>query len=420
MKYKRVKGTRDILPDEWLIKDYIEGVVKETAYAFGYREITTPILEDTGLFIHSVGDSSDIVTKEMYTLQDKGGRDLVMIPEGTAGVCRAYLENKMTVWPKPVKLFYLQRLFRYERPQKGRYREFSQFGVECFGSKNPLADAEIISLANTILKNLKFDSLELHINSLGCPTCRKDYREALVTHFSENKQHLCEDCQDRLSKNPLRILDCKVRSCRPYIDDTPKMKDYLCEECKTHFNQVLELLASMDISFVVDDKLVRGLDYYSRTVFEIISKDLGAQGTVLGGGRYDGLIHRELDGPETPSMGFAMGIERITMLLQNKVEELDLRNPNPDIYISNFGGETAMLSLKIAQDLRQNGVKVWVDLESKGMKKVFDLAEKRKASYLLVLGEDELKTGKCSIRRLSDRTDFNVELQKISLFFDKE
>ena len=356
----------------------------------------------------------------MYTLTDKGGRDLVMIPEGTAGVCRAYLENKMTVWPKPVKLFYLQRLFRYERPQKGRYREFSQFGAECFGSNKPAADAEIISLANSILKNLKFKSLELHINSLGCPVCRKNYREALVAYFTKNEQYLCEDCQGRLHKNPLRILDCKVKSCKPCINDAPKMKDYLCEDCQVHFKQVLELLSKMDIDFNVDDTLVRGLDYYSRTVFEIISKDLGAQGTVLGGGRYDGLIDRELDGPETPSIGFAMGIERITMLLQNKKEDLELRNPNIDLYISNFGGETAMMSLKAAQDLRQKGVSVWVDLESKGMKKVFDLAEKRNASYLLVLGEDELKTGNCSIRRLADRKDFNIELQKIALFFDKE
>ncbi len=418
MKYKRVKGTRDVLPQEWVLRDVIERTVKEVAISFGYGEITTPILEEAGLFVRSVGDSSDIVTKEMYTLTDKGGRDLVMIPEGTAGVCRAYLENKMTVWPKPVKLFYMQRLFRYEKPQKGRYREFSQFGAECFGSNSPVADAEMISLAHTILKRLCFSSLTLHINSLGCSECRANYRTALKEYFQPYTNDLCPDCQKRLETNPLRILDCKVKSCRPIIEKAPSIQNYLCEECKQHFQELLRILKSLSIPYVVDSALVRGLDYYTRTVFEIISDDLGSQGTVLAGGRYDGLIS-ELGGQPTPSIGFAMGLERITMLLETKRQELSLPEVNPLLYIANFGGTTASLSLKIAQDLRQNDVNVWVDLEGKGMKKVFDAAEKRGASYLLVLGDEEEEAGKVSIRDLQKRENISMELKDIPSFFIK-
>ncbi|MDD4614165.1 MAG: histidine--tRNA ligase [Caldisericia bacterium] len=419
MKYKRVKGTRDILPQEWILREVVIDVVRTTAYSFGYGEITTPILEEAGLFIHSVGDASDIVTKEMYTLVDKAGRDLVLIPEGTAGICRAYIESKMTVWPKPVKLFYFQQRFRYERPQKGRYREFSQFGVECFGSQSPTADAEIISLAHTMLKKLHFSSLTLHINTLGCDACRKEYREALVRYFLSFESTLCEDCQNRLKTNPLRILDCKNPSCKQCVADAPKIHPYLCDVCKEHFQGVLGCLDVLKIPYFVDYELVRGLDYYTQTVFEFISQDLGAQGTVLGGGRYDGLIEKELDGPPTPAIGFAMGLERITMLLETKRTELPLRTIDPMLYIANFGGNTATLSLQIAQDLRQNNMNVLVDLEGKGMKKVFETAEKRNAKYLLVIGEEEEKTGIVSIRNLTTRENKELEISAIPSFFLK-
>jgi histidyl-tRNA synthetase len=417
MKYKRVKGTRDILPQEWILREVIIDVLRTTAYSFGYGEITTPILEEAGLFIHSVGDASDIVTKEMYTLVDKAGRDLVLIPEGTAGICRAYIESKMIVWPKPVKLFYFQRLFRYEKPQKGRYREFSQFGVECFGSQSPMADAEMISLAHTMLKKLRFSSLTLHINTLGCDECRKEYRAALIRYFQSFENTLCEDCHKRLKTNPLRILDCKNPSCKKSVADAPTIQPYLCDTCRSHFQSLLECLDALDIPYLVDYELVRGLDYYTQTVFEFVSQDLGAQGTVLGGGRYDGLVEKELEGPPTPAIGFAMGLERITMLLETKRTELPIRTTDPMLYIAHFGGKTAALSLQIAQDLRQQGLHVLVDLEGKGMKKVFEIAEKRNAHYLLVLGEDEEKTGIVSIRNLATRESKKVEISAIPSFF---
>jgi histidyl-tRNA synthetase len=417
MKYKRVKGTRDILPQEWILREVIIDVVRTTAYAFGYGEITTPILEEAGLFIHSVGDASDIVTKEMYTLVDKAGRDLVLIPEGTAGICRAYIESKMTVWPKPVKLFYFQRLFRYEKPQKGRYREFSQFGVECFGSQSPTSDAELISLAHTMLKKLHFSSLTLHINTLGCDQCRKEYRDALIRYFQSFESSLCEDCQKRLKTNPLRILDCKNPACKKCVTDAPKIQPYLCDTCRNHFQGVLDCLDTLEIPYFVDYELVRGLDYYTQTVFEFVSQDLGAQGTVLGGGRYDGLIEKELDGPPTPAIGFAMGLERITMLLETKRTELPIRTTDPMLYIAHFGGKTAALGLQIAQDLRYRGLHVLVDLEGKGMKKVFETAEKRNARYLLVLGEEEEKSGIVSIRHLATRENTQVEISAIPSFF---
>ncbi|HPJ12380.1 MAG TPA: histidine--tRNA ligase [Caldisericia bacterium] len=419
MKYKRVKGTRDILPQEWILRESIINIVKNTAYAFGYGEMTTPILEEAGLFIHSVGDSSDIVTKEMYTLVDKAGRNLVLIPEGTAGICRAFLEAKMTVWPKPVKVFYLQRLFRYEQPQKGRYREFSQFGVECFGSKSPSSDAEMISLAHTILKKLHFSSLSLHINTLGCDQCRKEYREALIRYFQSFESSLCEDCRVRLKTNPLRILDCKKPECKNCVAQAPKIQPYLCDDCKEHFQSVLETIDTLEIPYVVDHELVRGLDYYTQTVFEFISRDLGAQGTVLGGGRYDGLLEKELDGPSMPAIGFAMGLERITMLLETKRSELELRDVDPMLYIANFGGTTAAQSLQIAQDLRYHGINVLVDFEGKGMKKVFETAEKRNAKYLIVIGEEEEKTGIVSIRNLQTRQNKELDFESITTYFLK-
>jgi histidyl-tRNA synthetase len=318
-----------------------------------------------------------------------------------------------------VKLFYLQRLFRYEQPQKGRYREFSQFGVECFGSKSSSSDAEIISLAHTILKKLHFSSLSLHINTLGCDQCRKEYREALIRYFQSFESTLCDDCRVRLKTNPLRILDCKNPECKNCVEQAPKIQPYLCDECKEHFQGVLDIVDTLDIPYVVDYDLVRGLDYYTQTVFEFISRDLGAQGTVLGGGRYDGLLEKELDGPPIPAIGFAMGLERITMLLETKRSELELRDVDPLLYIANFGGTTAAQSLQIAQDLRYHGINVLVDFEGKGMKKVFETAEKRNAKYLIVIGEEEEKTGLVTIRNLKTRQTKELDMELITTYFLK-
>lgn len=325
------KGTKDVLPADSYKWQYVEGVARETAKLFNLKEIRTPVFEHTELFLRGVGDTTDIVTKEMYTFRDKGDRSITLKPEGTAGAARSFIENGMGNGVLPAKMYYLIPAFRYERPQAGRLREFHQFGVEVFGAKGADTDAEVISLADSLLKKLGLN-VKLHINSIGCPTCRAAYNKALKEYFAPRLHELCRDCQARFEKNPLRLLDCKEESCRAINKDAPVILDYLCPECREHFENLKECLALAGIGYEIDPRIVRGLDYYTRTVFEFVSEDIGAQGTVCGGGRYDGLIG-EIGGSATPAVGFAAGIERLLLVMEStgvKIPEAD----SPVVYIA--------------------------------------------------------------------------------------
>ena len=334
------KGTNDILPSQISEHQYIESVLFEIAQRFGFKEIRTPVFEHTELFQRGVGETTDVVQKEMYTFEDKGGRSITLRPEGTAGAVRAFLEHGLFNDAAPSKLCYLLNCYRYEKPQAGRWREFQQFGVEMFGSASPAADAEVISLANEIFAFLGVDGLELEINSIGCPKCRADYHKALKEYFAGKKENLCPTCLGRLEKNPMRILDCKSPVCKEIAQDAPNITDYLCADCKEHFEGVQAYLTGMNIAFTVNPRIVRGLDYYTRTVFEFVSTDIGSQGTVCGGGRYDGLV-KELGGPDTPALGFGMGTGRLLMVMKNRGIELP-GDDSCDIYIAPMGKDAAI------------------------------------------------------------------------------
>lgn len=312
---KAIKGTKDVLPQDAYKIQYIEATARETAADFGYKEIRTPVFEHTELFQRGVGDTTDVVQKEMYTFDDKGGRSITLRPEGTSGAARAFLENGLCNEALPQKVYYLDSCYRYEKPQAGRLREFHQFGVECFGTQSPLADAELIALASAFFDRLGVTGLRLEINSIGCPTCRAKYYDALRSYFAARKDELCDTCQGRLERNPMRILDCKSPVCQEIAKDAPAVTDYLCDECREHFDKVQSYLKAQNIDYTVNPRIVRGLDYYTKTVFEFVSDSIGAQGTVCGGGRYDGLID-ELGGQKTPSLGFAVGLERLQLLME--------------------------------------------------------------------------------------------------------
>lgn len=312
---KAIKGTKDVLPQDAYKIQYIEATARETAADFGYKEIRTPVFEHTELFQRGVGDTTDVVQKEMYTFDDKGGRSITLRPEGTAGAARAFLENGLCNEALPQKVYYLVSCYRYEKPQAGRLREFHQFGVECFGTQSPLADAELIALASVVFDRLGVTGLRLEINSIGCPTCRAKYYDALRSYFAARKDELCDTCRGRLERNPMRILDCKSPVCQEIAKDAPAVTDYLCDECREHFDKVQSYLKAQNIDYIVNSRIVRGLDYYTKTVFEFVSDSIGAQGTVCGGGRYDGLID-ELGGQKTPSLGFALGLERLQLLME--------------------------------------------------------------------------------------------------------
>ncbi len=318
---RAVKGTNDILPEESHIWQFVESKMLETAAQFGFKEIRVPVFEHTEVFLRSVGDTTDVVQKEMYTFDDKGGRSITLRPELTAGVIRSSIEKGLVNGALPQKLCYIGGCYRYEKPQAGRLREFHQFGVECIGAAAPNADAEVISLAKAVLENIGIKNISLEINSIGCPECRKEYNKALKAYFADNFDRLCDTCKDRLDRNPMRILDCKSPVCSGIAENAPRIIDYLCDDCNNHFESVKNNLNAMGIAFVVNPKIVRGLDYYTRTVFEFVSGDIGAQSTVCGGGRYDGLIS-QMGGPDTPSLGFAMGIERLMMVLTAQNAEL--------------------------------------------------------------------------------------------------
>jgi len=396
---KAVKGTQDLLPAETAKQRYLESTLFEIAESFGFKEIRTPVFEHTELFQRGVGETTDVVQKEMYTFDDKGGRSVTLRPEGTAGAVRAFLEHGLFNESLPQKLCYLLNCYRYEKPQAGRWREFQQFGVEMFGSADPSSDAEVISIAYQIFSFLGVEDLELQINSIGCPECRKKYHEALKNYFEQYKTELCDTCNDRLEKNPMRILDCKSPVCKKISENSPVIIDYLCDDCREHFEGVKKYLDSMGINYNVNPRIVRGLDYYTRTVFEFVSNAIGAQGTVCGGGRYD-LLVEELGGPKTPALGFGMGTGRLKMLLSAQGIELPGDNVC-EIYIAPTDKDSSYKVMSMVTDLRASGIHAETDVVGRSLKAQMKYADKIGARYTTVIGSDELAAGKVKVKNMS-------------------
>lgn len=406
---KAIKGTKDVLPKDVYKNQYIEATCLGVAEQFGYKEIRTPVFEHTELFQRGVGDTTDVVQKEMYTFDDKGGRSITLRPEGTAGAVRSYLENGLCNEALPQKVCYNTSCYRYEKPQAGRLREFHQFGIECFGSASPLADAEIIALAKTIFDNLEVKDLSLEINSIGCPSCRAEYHKALKEYFNARKDELCDTCKDRLERNPMRILDCKSPVCSEIAKDAPIMLDYLCDECKEHFDKVQEYLKAQDIAFNINPKIVRGLDYYTKTVFEFVSSSIGAQGTVCGGGRYDGLVE-ELGGQKTASLGFGMGLERLMLLM----EAQNCPFPEPqaaDLFIVALGDKAVLKALEISKDMRAEGFGCLMDLNQRSVRAQMKYADKLGAKFNLVIGDNEVESGCAKLKNMSTGEETEIQLE---------
>ena len=406
------RGTKDILPDTVGDWNYVEGEIRELCRRFGYSEIRTPIFEHTELFQRGIGEGTDVVDKEMYTFTDRGERSITLRPENTASAVRAYLQNKLYAQSNLVELFYIGSMFRYDRPQAGRMREFHQFGVEALGEANPAVDAEVILLAMNLLEGLGLKDLELSINSVGCPKCRSKYRTMLQDFFRDKLEDLCEDCRSRFERSPLRILDCKKDSDKPYMADAPKITDCLCEECAEHFAKLKELLTSAGISFTHDPRLVRGLDYYTKTAFEIKYPPLGAQSAVAGGGRYDGLIE-EMGGNPTPAVGFATGLERLLLALESQ-NLLPEKNRSVDAYVVALGETAQAEGFKLLNSLRQQGLSAAMDFAGRSMKAQMKQANKLGAKYSVILGEDEISEGVVMLRSMEDSSQAKVPMNQVA------
>lgn len=405
------KGTSDILPSQVDYWYYIENIIKEVLQIYGYREIRTPSFEHTELFVRGIGETTDIVNKEMFTFQDRKGRSLTLRPEGTAPVVRAYLEHNMSRENPLVKLFYLGNMFRCEKPQAGRYRQFNQFGLEAIGSQSPLIDAEIIQASLEIYKKIGLTDLKLVINSVGCRECRPKYLEALKEYFKDRKELLCSDCRERYDKNPLRILDCKNKQCQIEIKNSPTIFDYLCENCREHFQKLKEFLDSIGVVYQVNPLLVRGLDYYTKTAFEIISGELGSQNAVGGGGRYDYLVE-ELGGKPTPAVGFAAGIERMIATL----EKQRVKIPSWEglkVFVATVSTEDYSSALKIVKQIRENGLSAEMDFLDKSLKAQMRLANKFNVSYVVIVGQEELKEQKVTIKNMSNGQQEKIAISKM-------
>ena len=405
------KGTEDLLPQDSYRWHYLEKKFKETADAYNFKEIRVPTFEHTELFERGVGDTTDVVEKQMYTFTDKGGRSVTLRPEGTASVARSFLQNSLYALPMPMKAFYNIACFRYENKQKGRLREFHQFGVEAFGAENATMDAEIVSLAITFLKSVGLTDLSINVNSIGCPECRKAYSDALREYLKPRYDELCDTCKGRYERNPLRIIDCKSEVCQDIVKDAPKLLDYICDDCREHFEQFKACLDAMDINYTIDTGIVRGLDYYTKTVFEIISGDF----TVCGGGRYDGLVE-ELGGKSTPAVGFGLGIERLLL----RLDETGVKIPKPDgvsLYIAPMGERAVKEAQKLAYSLRQEGISVDTDHLGRGLRASMKYADKLGALNTLVLGDNEIDTGIVKVKNMSSGEETEIALDKIADFF---
>ena len=411
---QKIKGTMDILPNETPLFRYVEGIMREEAEKYGYGEIRTPTFENTELFVRGVGDTTDVVQKEMYTFADREeNRSISLRPEGTASVARAIIENGKCSDPMPLKYYYIISCFRHEKPQAGRSREFFQFGTEMFGSTNPTSDATAIALAASVIKRLGLKNVKLHINSIGCRECRPAYREALVSYFTEREECLCETCRDRLKKNPLRLLDCKVEACHKIALSAPKTVEHLCEKCAHDFDMLKAALDEMGIEYVVDTGIVRGLDYYTGAVFEFIAEGIGAQSTVCGGGRYDGLVE-SLGGPALSGIGFGMGITRIILAMReagvDKIEE-----KHPKLYVAALGERAMIKALGIVERQRKAGVYAECDIVGRSLKAQMKYANKIGAEYTLIIGDSEIDAGTAQLRNMQNGEQTEVEIENFSV-----
>lgn len=396
---KKIKGTEDVLPKESYRWQFVEDIMRKEARAYGFKEIRTPVFEHTELFQRGVGQTTDVVQKEMYTFDTKGGESVTLRPEGTAGAARAVLEHSLENEGLPIKASYFVSCYRYEKPQAGRLREFHQFGIEEYGTQSPVADAEVICLAQSIFDRLQIEDLHLEINSIGCPTCRAEYHKALKEYFAQYTEELCETCNSRLEKNPMRILDCKSPICSAIADKAPKITDYLCDECKEHFEQVQTYLDAAGVKYIVNPTIVRGLDYYTKTVFEFVTSSIGAQGTVCGGGRYDGLIE-ELGGKHMPSLGFAMGMERLLMVMEKQGIEIPDCNECA-LYIATMGDKAKAKAFELAKALRECGLTVETDVIGRGLRAQMKYADKIGAKYSVVLGDNEIEQNSAEFKNMT-------------------
>lgn len=406
-----LKGTHDILPEEMYKWDYMEGVIRKICDTYGYKEIRTPIIEGTELFQRGIGDTTDVVTKEMYTFTDRGNRSVTLRPENTASAVRAYLEHKMYGDQQVHKIFYIGSMFRYDRPQAGRYREFHQFGLEVLGASSPLADAEVIAMAWEIFQTFGLKDLKLHLNSIGDKNCRPAYREKLIQFFEGKKDQLCDDCRERLYKNPLRILDCKEEGCRHASEGVPIITDYLCEGCQKKLESLESYLDALGIPYELDPSLVRGLDYYTNTAFEIQYTPLGAQSAVCGGGRYDGLVE-EMGGPSTPGIGFAIGLERLLLALEMQgliPQEKEKRR----IYIAALGDQAEVMGVKIQQALREKGYTADMDLQGRSLKGQMKQSGKLKSAFTVIIGNDEIESGQAVVKNMAEGKQENVPFHQV-------
>ncbi len=403
---------QDILPPDIFLWQKVEQTARQIFSVYGFQEIRTPIMESTTLFSRSIGESTDIVEKEMYTFTDKGDRSVSLRPEGTASVVRSYVENHLDKLPAPQKFYYAGPMFRYERPQSGRFRQFYQIGVEAFADSSPRMDAEVIAMLEHLLSGIGLKGVAFQINSIGCDQCRPEYRDALLGFFSEKKEHLCADCRRRYDKNPLRILDCKASTCQEQRQGAPKITDHLCEACKTHFEKLQALLTLLHVSYSLNPDMVRGLDYYTRTIFEVTSQSLGAQNAVAAGGRYDKLV-KEFGGPETPAIGFALGMERVVELL--KKTELQ-SPPSPSVYFAVLGDAAGCACLVLAEQLRSQGFWVEVGDAASSLKSQMRRADKMAVHYVFIMGDDELHSGMLKWKNLAEAGQGELRISDMKLF----
>lgn len=405
------KGTKDALPGQIHKWQYVERVFRDLCGIYNFKEIRTPVFEHTELFNRSVGDTTDIVEKQMYSFDDYGGRNITLKPEGTSPVVRAFVEHKLFAEVQPSKYYYVTPCFRYEKPQSGRLRQFHQFGVETFGAADMLADAEVIALAMDFLERLGIKGLELHINSIGCPNCRDKYRAALQDFLRPNYEKFCDTCKNRFDRNPMRILDCKSPVCQELAEGAPKMLDYLCGECADAFAQLQKNLTAMEIPYTIDPGIVRGLDYYTKTAFEIVSNSIGAQGTVCGGGRYDHLIE-EVGGPSTPGVGFGLGIERLLLVMEANGAAFP-EEETADVFIAVLGDAAKAFGMKLMHDLRKDGIKAAMDVIGRNIKGQFKYADRLNAKYTIVIGDNELAAGQVSLKNMATSEQREISIGAI-------
>ncbi len=412
------KGTKDVLPSEAYKWHFVENNARRIAALYGLREIRTPVFEHTELFLRGVGDTTDIVNKEMYTFLDKGDRSITLKPEGTAGVVRSFIENGLASGVLPLKMYYITPVFRYERPQAGRLREHHQFGVEIFGGKGAETDAEVILLARDYIAALGAEGVELNLNSIGCKHCRPKFNEALKEYLRPHLSEMCDTCRARFDKNPLRILDCKEEACSAINEGAPKTVDFLCDECREHFEKLKSILDACGVKYRLNPKLVRGLDYYSKTVFEFVSTNIGSQGTVLGGGRYDTLIEN-LGGPSVPAVGFGSGIERMLLLLENTGKTVPAEDP-VGVYVAGLDEEGRKAAFALADALRRAGVSAEIDHAARSVKAQFKYAGKIGARFVVVIGSNELESGEYTVKDMSDSSSENVKAEEVAAYLKEK